>query len=220
MDTNLPITIVLVLRTGGDVYDYKYVNNLVTAIKLNLQAPHKIVLLTDDKRQITQEVDEMIRFHHDWPRWWGKIELFKTGLFGEEQIFFFDLDTFIVGSLNEIVKYRGEFCALKDFYRPHKLGSGMMSWHGTRMCRIYDEFVKHDRMYINNTPEGDQVIIDQFKPTIEYFPDVFPNEIVSYKVHCLRGDVAIMPPSAKVVCFHGKPRPHEITTNFKQYWNQ
>jgi len=220
MDVDRPITIALVFKTGGDVYNHKYVNNIVAGIKANLDVPHRLVCLTDDKRNLTRDIDDLIRFRHNWPKWWGKIELFRNDLFGEEQVFFFDLDTFIVGSLNEIVTYRGEFTALRDFYRPEEMGSGFMSWHGTRVYRIYDEFVKHDRKYMNNIREGDQAFISQHKPPIEYIQDLFPSEVVSYKVHCLRGKDAVLPDKAKVVCFHGKPRPHEINNSFNQFWNQ
>jgi len=217
----MKIVIVFVLKSGG-IYDYKYVNNLVSGIKANLDVPHRIVGLTDDKRNLTEDIDRLVSFRHGWPKWWGKIELFRDDIFeDDEQVFFFDLDTFIVGSLNEIVKYRGGFCALKDFYRPESMGSGMMSWNGRRVHRIYDEFIKHDRKYINNTPEGDQAFISLYKPQIEYWQDVYPEEIISYKVHCVKtpqGVSATLPEKAKVVCFHGKPRPHEITTELKRYW--
>lgn len=218
METPRPITIAIVYKSGGDIYDHTYVNNIVDSIRFNLDVPHKIVCLTDDNRKLTQEIDELIKFRHNWPKWWGKIELFRRDLFKGEQVFFFDLDTFIVGSLNNIVRFVGSFCALRDFYRPHIMGSGFMSWNGSGVYRIYDEFVQHDRKYINNTPEGDQAFINLYKPCIEYAQDIFPDEIVSYKVHCLRGTQATLPEKAKVVCFHGKPRPHEITTEFKKYW--
>ena len=102
------ITIALVLKTGG-VYDYKYVNNIVDAIKENVSVPHKIVCLCDDAEGISDKVDEIIPFKHNWPKWWGKIELFRPGLFGDEQVFYFDLDTIIVNNLHHILRYHGEF---------------------------------------------------------------------------------------------------------------
>jgi len=69
MNDSIPITIVLVLRTGGGVYDYKYVNNIVAAIKANLKVPHNIVCLTDDRHKLSHDIDEIVRFRHDWPKW-------------------------------------------------------------------------------------------------------------------------------------------------------
>jgi hypothetical protein len=221
MTTTKPIVIALVLKTGGDVYDYKYVNNIVAAIKENIGVPHRIVCLTDDKRKLSTDIDYLVRFRHNWPKWWGKIELFTPNLFdADEQVFFFDLDTFIVGDLDEILGYRGEFCALRDFYRPHTMGSGLMSWHGTGVYKIYNTFVQHDMKYMNNIREGDQAFIDQHRPSMDYFQDLFTGKVVSYKVHCLEGQTAAVPTDSRIICFHGKPRPHEIETPLKHYWKQ
>jgi hypothetical protein len=212
------ITIAIVLKTGG-IYDYRYVNNLVDGIKSNLTIPHTIVCLTNDETTLTSDIDRIIPFRHNWPKWWGKIELFRDDLFGEEQVFYLDLDTFVVGNLDQIFSYQGEFCALRDFYRLTTMGSGIMSWHGNKVHKIYNTFVQHPVMYINNMREGDQEFINIHKPSIEFFQDVFPKEIVSYKVHCIEGETHKMPELAKIICFHGSPRPHEITTMFKRYWN-
>jgi len=211
----------IVLKTGGGVYDYKYVNNLVEGIKNNLSIDHRLVCLTDNSKGFTKSIDEVIRFKHDFPKWWGKIELFRPGLFEGQQVFYFDLDTFVVGSLDEIVFYDGEFCALRDFYHLHKMGSGLMSWHGDRVIRIYDEFKENPRRVMDQfAGEGDQGRINKCKPPMDYFQDAFPNEIVSYKAHCVVSNKPVLPKNAKVVCFHGNPRPHQVTDSFRQYWKQ
>jgi hypothetical protein len=216
------ITIALVLKTGG-VYDYRYVNNIADAIKENINVPHKIVCLCDDPTGISSNVDEIIPFTHGWPKWWGKIELFKPGLFGDEQVFYFDLDTIIVNNLHNILHYRGEFCALRDFYNLEQMASGMMSWHGDRVFRIYNEFNKSSEHFMRVFEiEGDQAFIRRYKPSIDYFQDILnnKNEVVSYKVHCVKGNDAVLPLNTSVVCFHGNPRPHTISNSFNKYWKQ
>lgn len=216
-----PVTMALVLKTGGGVYDYKYVNNLVDGIKENLTIDHRIVCLTDNPKGFTKSIDEVIKFKNEFPKWWGKIELFRPHLFEDQQVFYFDLDTFIVGSLDQIVFYDGEFCALRDFYHLHTMGSGVMSWNGNRVIRIYDEFMRNPRAAMNQfAAEGDQAWINTHKPSIDYFQDMFPNEVVSYKAHCAVNGQSKLPKNAKVVCFHGKPRPHEVTDGFRRYWKQ
>ena len=219
MNTLKPVTFALVLKTGGGVYDYKYVNNIIDGIRTNCSLPHKIVVLTDDKRGITTENVELLRFKHDWPKWWGKIELFRPDLFDEdEQVIFLDLDTFIVGNLDEVASYRGEFCALRDFYNLDVMASGVMSWHGPRVVRIYEEFVsKADHFMRVHEVAGDQAFIRAWKPSIEYFQDLYPNQVISYKVHC-RGKA--IPNDARILCFHGTPKPHEVRDDTKVYWKQ
>ena len=217
------VTIYLVLRTGGE-YDHRHVNNIVDGIKQNTTIPHRIICLTNDKRQLTTELDDIIRFNHDWPKWWGKIELFRPDLCSENsgQSFFFDLDTFIVDNIDDLLSYTGEFCALEDFYNPEKMGSGLMSWNGSRVVRIYSEFLVNPQRFMNNIAEGDQAFISLYKPSIEYFQHVFPRKVVSYKVHCYDkySQKASLPPDARVVCFHGKPRPHDLNNSFRKFWNQ
>lgn len=217
-----PVTIATVLKTGGGVYDYKYVNNLVEGIKENLTIDHKIVCLTDDSSNFSDAVDEVIKFKHDYPKWWGKIELFRPEIFEGQQVFYFDLDTFIVGNLDEIMFYDGEFCALRDFYHLHTMGSGLMSWHGDRVLRIYDEFKANPKMAMDRfAGVGDQGWINMYRPSMDYFQDFFPNEVVSYKAHCVGNNNKVtVPKKAKIICFHGRPRPHEITDGLSKYWKQ
>ena len=222
MNDNRPIVFALVLKTGGECYDYKYVNNIVEGIKSNVTVPHRIVCLTDDKRGLSSDIDDLVRFKHNWPKWWGKIELFRPDLFDhEDQVFFIDLDTFIVGSLDEIAGYRGEFCALRDFYNLDVMASGFMSWNGSRVNLIYEKFCKSpDHFMKMHEVAGDQAFIRAWKPPLhDHFQDRFPNQVVSYKVHCRLPEPHI-PNNARVVCFHGTPKPHEIKNDLQAFWKQ
>jgi hypothetical protein len=63
---------------------------------------------------------------------------------------------------------------------------------------------------------GDQEFITLLRDTqqiqMEYF---HPAHVVSYKYHCRQG----LPDDARVVCFHGKPDPHEISDEWvKRCW--
>lgn len=215
------VTFALVLKTGGEHYDYKYVNNLVDGIRSNTNVPHRIVCLTDDKRGLSSDIDEIVRFKHNWPKWWGKIELFRPDLFQDGQVFFLDLDTFIVGCLDEIVSYRGEFCGLRDFYNLDVMASGFMSWHGPPATRIYEEFVRNPEHFMRvHEVAGDQAFVRRWKPSTQYFQDLFPHQVVSYKVHCGREPDMVVPNNARVLCFHGKPKPHEIKNDLESYWKQ
>jgi len=218
-----PISMALVLKTGGEVYNYKYVNNLVDGIKENLTIDHEIVCLTDDPKGLSKSIDRVVKFRHNYPKWWGKIELFRPDIFEDRQVFYFDLDTFIVGNLDEIVFYDGEFCALRDFYHLHSMGSGVMSWHGERVYRLYEDFKSNSNTGMSRfSGVGDQGWIEMYKPSpSDYFQDIFPNQIVSYKAHCIKANNTVnLPKNAKVICFHGKPRPHEINNVLKRYWKQ
>jgi len=215
------VTIALVLKTGGEYYDYKYVNNIVDSIRENISTSYRIVCITDNDIGLSNHIDEIIPFKHNWPKWWGKIELFRPDILQDGQIFFFDLDTFIVGCLDDIIAYRGPFCGLRDFYNLEVMASGFMSWQGSRFTRIYDEFVKRPEHFMQvNEVAGDQAFIRRLVQSNQFFQDQFPNQIVSYKVHCGNGDDKKVPSNARVLCFHGKPKPHEINNDLRSYWKQ
>lgn len=213
------ITVATVLKTGGDVYDYKYVNALAAAVKDNLSVDHEFVCLTDDPRGFSANVDRVVKFKHNYPKWWGKIELFDPSVFETDSILYMDLDTSIIGNINEIASYDGDFAGLRDFYALHSLGSGIMAWNKHKVSQIYDRFLPKANEVMRNYEGGDQVWIDQHKPSIEYVQDIYKNQVVSFKRHCFINNVIKVPENARIVCFHGNPRPHTIHHEvLKRYW--
>jgi hypothetical protein len=205
------VTIALVLKTGGEIYNHNYVNALAKSIKQNTTINHELVCLTDDPTGISSDVDRIISLNNNYPTWWSKIELFRDGQFTTNRVFYLDLDTLVVGNLDEILSYSGKFAGLRDFYALHSLGSGIMAWDTRYTSHIYTKFAPISRSIITGYKEGDQRWIDENKPSIDYFQDIYPNEIVSYKRHCVDSTGSIkIPQKAKIVCFHGNPRPHMI----------
>lgn len=213
--SNKPIKVVCVLKSGG-VYDYKYVNSLANSVKSNVTEKISFVCLTDAPDGMDRSlVDEIVPLTDGMPKWWSKIELFKAGLFDGYRVFFLDLDTVVVGNIDHILKCETEFMALKDFYGHYTMGSGLMMWDGDAVPPVYTRFMVDPARIIRNTVGGDQVFIGDTVSRLEYFQDVFPGEIVSYKVHCRNST----PPNAKIVCFHGEPKPHNISDGFlRRYW--
>jgi hypothetical protein len=213
------VTIATVLRTGGEVYDYKYVNALARAVKDNVTIDHEFVVLTDNPAGFCPEVDRTIPFIHNFPKWWGKIELFNPATFNTDSVFYMDLDTSIVGNIDDVVSYDGVFAGLRDFYALHSLGSGVMAWQRDKVARIYDRFLPTAQKVMNNYAMGDQVWIDENKPSVEYLQDVYHRKIVSFKRHCHINNQIFIPEHARIVCFHGNPRPHMVQHDIlKKYW--
>jgi hypothetical protein len=54
----------------------------------------------------------------------------------------------------------------------------------------------------------------QMRQEVDILQEMHPGEFVSYKTHCTKG----VPDGARVVCFHGRPRPHEVGGWVKDYW--
>lgn len=213
------ITIAMVLKTGGEVYDYKYVNALARSIKANITIDHELVCLTDNSYGFSSDVDRVIPFTHNYPKWWGKVELFDGNKFNTNKIFYFDLDTVIIDNIDHMLNYHGIFTGLRDLYNLYSFGSGVMGWDKKYTQNIYTDFLPISEKIMMNYRAGDQEWINEKKPSIDYIQDMFPKEIVSFKRHCFINNQIIIPDKAKIICFHGNPRPHTIDHPIlKQYW--
>lgn len=200
------LTVVCVLKSGG-VYNAGHVALLQRQVAQHLFAAHRFVCLSD--------VDvpcERIPLKHNWPGWWSKIELFRTGLF-EDIALYIDLDTVVIDDINDLARARHRFTMLRNMSRGAPfVGSGLMAWSAD-LSKIHDTFLKDPAGHMKRctTPDcwGDQGFIFKHTPVVpDYWQDRFPGRVVSYKMHCRpRGGVA--PKDAAIVCYHGQPRPWE-----------
>lgn len=148
---------------------------------------------------------------HDWPGWWAKMELLDPDVSGD--FLFMDLDTVVPGSLTSILAVR-RLTVLRDFYRngvklKEGLGGGLIYFpeSADETQPVWDHWMENVPMRMREYPRGDQFLFEKFwLNTADRWQDVVPDQIVSWKVDCARG----VPPDARVVCFHGKPRPWEV----------
>lgn len=206
------LTIACVLKTG-DVFDNKYVHNLRNMVNRNIGLNHRFIALSD-----SQNLDvEHIEFLNDLPGWWSKLELFRLN----GPVLYFDLDTVIMDDFSDLAKSvskmkSGEFRMLIPFNparaRANNWASGVMAWHGDYRF-ILDRFKYRkngkgwDQVYIFRTLEDEGVRI---KAINEFMP------MYSYKRHCTTG----VPKGAKIICFHGPNKPHNMghVDIVKRHW--
>lgn len=223
----------------GDKYTADYVNKLYASVKRNLTIPFTFVCFTEDAKGLNPNIkisELTAKLPVNIPRfqgWWYKLELFKAnnGLTG--RIFYIDLDTAITGNIDQIANTPDDigFVVLRDFYRGYRnattitneMGSGLMAWTAGEHTHLWDKFIGQAETIMNTTGGGDQMWIQKMQPARAYWQDLFPKQIVSFKVHCCSGrnrndwyTPKQLPKDARIVCFHGPPRPHEIAK--KQPW--
>lgn len=145
----------------------------------------------------------------NWPGWWSKMELFAPEMGGD--FLFMDLDTVLVGPLDDILA-RNKLTVLTDFYRDgvnlkDGIGGGLIYLPERERAQIWGEFTVNPALSMRMNPRGDQHFFEHFwKQKADRWQKVLPGQVVSYKVHCQSG----VPPEARVVCFHGKPRPWSV----------
>lgn len=187
-----------VLRSGGE-YKPEHVARLHAQVIKHLPTA-RFVCLSDVDVPCTR-----IPLQYGWPGWWSKMELFRPDLRG--RILFFDLDTTIVGDLKEIAAVSRRVI-MRDVYRPHGLQSSMMMIPYADRAEVWRAWIQRPEIWMKRFARGgDQAFLETLwieKASI--WQDLLPGQVVSYKVHCRNG----VPPDARVVIHHGRPRPWEL----------
>lgn len=210
-------TVFCVLKSGGS-FTVEYVERLKNMVSRNTTIPHRFVCLTDI--YINPKVCESIMLKHGYEKWWSKIELFRDGLTDSGRVVYFDLDTVIVGNIDNILAVKEDFIGIRPWNKVNRekgmMASGMMSWkNGGSFTFLYDNFDIHQ---IKQYPGGDQDYITSALKNRSIQPAFWQDVIeglYSFKRACRKK----LPQDATVVCFHGNPRPHQVNKPWmKENW--
>jgi hypothetical protein len=180
--------------------------------------------LTDLVDEVAAAGVEAIELPQKWPGWFSKLNLWAPGLLPDGPTWFADLDTIIVGPLDDIVLGH-TFTVLQNFWSKDRIGSGLMAWSeeaAHRLGIIYERFAespaKYVKEYVTKDKWGDQGFI-RFNTPIEpeRWQAKFPSRVVSYKRTCI--PFGGIPPAASVVCFHGIPRPWNLPVAHRRWFD-
>lgn len=190
----------------------EYVNALYRGVVRNSTVPLEFIVFTDELTpRYAKGIKQYLLPEGMMKGWWWKIWFFKAGLFERgERIVFLDLDTIITGNIDALLQFEGDFAILQDFMQPGVYGPGVMAWRADFMPEIWAEYDKQGRP--TNFDLGDLTWINYIFKLRSYTPAVlqsFVNGVYSYKVDCRNG----LPTDARIVCFHGLPRPHQVLTD-------
>lgn len=206
------VTVAAVLRSGGG-YRERDAARLYRAVsrwagKGQPKIRWEFRLLTDvDVPGLT-----CLPLTENWPGWWSKMELFQPGLL-TGPVLYLDLDTLIVGDLHELLElpaYVDAPASLEDFYAPGRRASGVIAWDADRHRAEMAEYWNRVRADADGLQRQHNRRMDTFLGEAFMAEDpiqrMLPRQVVSFKVHCALG----VPPDARVVCFHGRPRLNEL----------
>ena len=194
-------TVLCVLRSGGDFLP-EHVEHLYQAVRHHAAGHVRFVVLSDVPLYAKVEQHPL---RTDWPRWWAKMELFDPvhQQFGD--LLYLDLDTVIVGDLADVLKVRA-LTVLTDFQKPNRIGSGLMFIPAEERPMIWSAFTRDPARAMRTSPRGDQQFLEACGwQTAERWQDLRPHQVISYKQHVQRR--RRIPKDARVICFHGQPRP-------------
>ena len=149
--------------------------------------------------------------------WNQKIALFKQGVFEDgERVVYLDLDTLLIGRIDKVLDYQGEFAVLRDFWRPTGLGPAVILWRGGFGGWIYE---KYEKSGFPQLERGDQEWLELVFAEEAYQPnilqDLYPTIFCSFKNDCRPHP----PQNTRIVCFHGLPRPHDVPGWVQECWS-
>ncbi len=147
------------------------------------------------KRNTTQPFEFEVIRQSKYPGWWAQIELFPP----KERIVVFDLDVVITGNIDYLFDYDGPFCAWKDPYADGFNMSVMSIALGFGACerQVFDDHATE--------------IMKDYKFVQQWLWKVGMQSDYWEGVYSYKADIEQEPgPDCRVVCCHGKPKPHEL----------
>ena len=239
MDSNIVVDCACVIH--GNAYEWKYVENLYSMLTRNFSWPIRLHVYTESHRPVPEHMIKHVL--EEWPgiagpkkAWWYKMQLFNPKQFSG-QLLYFDLDVVITGSLDWIISLDQKyFWCINDFrhiWRKDDVGinSSVMYWNTKRFQEIWRKFSHVDIEQHVLKFKGDQDYVSEAVDHRDrrYFDH---DRIQSWRWQVLDGGLdpttqrsrcpgqgPVLTPQTRIVVFHGKPKPHEITDIcITQHW--
>lgn len=174
------LTVACVLSEGPKRnYDKTHVERLRGMVAQHIKQPYKFVCVNDSP----------------FPGWWAKVSLCEPGRFSG-RVLYLDLDTTVIGNLDDLADYPYPFAAISDYQFPLTINSSVMSWNAGFLDHVYKNFT----LDVMNRLHGDQNWLHE-QANAFHFPKQW---CPSYREHVLKGG---MHPDARVVVHHGFPKP-------------
>lgn len=178
-------------------YDESWVEKLYRAFRRNLRHPFRFVLFTDRKREFDEPIEQQI-LAMKAPDYGCLIEPFKLN----EPTIICGLDTIVVRNLDHFAEY----CLTQDRIalpqHPTKKDYGFINPvafvpRGHR--GVFDEWHGENDMEWLRKREG---VVDASV--------LWPGQLLSLKLHEVSKGTSL-PPDARIIYFHGRDKPHELT---------
>ncbi|KAG1690443.1 hypothetical protein DVH05_028118 [Phytophthora capsici] len=209
----------------GVKYGPEYVNKLYNSVMRNstgLQVT--FACLTDNTEGIDlHENLSILELDDGWKGWWNKCQLFSSAMttklraLGHGKCFYLDLDTVVVGSINNLLTWSppvGVLALLKtDQMANEQRGGGFNS--SILVWRVDEESVSLQFIYnfLRTHFVAVSKYIYKFDHWLEmahqeacFLEDVFADQIVEYRS---LGRAVASPSNAAIVCFPLLPKPHQ-----------
>jgi SAM-dependent methyltransferase len=188
------------------VYTTKYIDKLIEGFESNnTQNVNAYCISTEDYNN-----PRKIPMLYNWNGWWSKMEIFRPDINGN--ILYLDLDSIIrknIDNIIDICRSTDKPIMLRDFMKKRQLASGMMWLPEKYRKEVWDKWILDPNKWMKKHKKvGDQAFIREvLKSNCLRWQDILEdNTVASLKIHCRK----TTPDNTSVICYHGRPRPHEI----------
>lgn len=195
----------------------KYIAALERAVARNLSVPYRFICFADQPEKVPAGIEAR---KLDAPSWKGclpKLYVYAPEARLDGRVLLFDLDNVITGSLDDMGGYRGEI-AVRAWFRGYDSGidrsdprirdGDMIAFEaGNDASRAIWERFSADPVKAEEWTGGRERFFIRDTVTPDLWQDLLPGQILSWKNHCRDGS---LPSDARIVSFHGRPRPHEM----------
>lgn len=221
--------------SGDALYSLDDVNKLIRGVRRNTTIPHDFVLYAGPEAQKPGKLDGLepgvMVIPSEYPSWW-------VGMKGADpdyrpwivtrSIFGLGLDCVVVGNLDDILMFRSDLAAMKD-YPSHSCPRGCENdcsldvalYRNGADRPMWNEYVRVGKptwdMSAGAGKEFRMCAQGWINKTRSVHVDLFPeNWVISYKLGVKdRG----LPPDCRIVSFHGQPKPRDVNDPWlKEHW--
>lgn len=224
----------------GTRYVSRDVNILAASVARHLSVPHTVHCVTDDPAGLREGIVAHPLPDEGIDGIWRKLGTFRRNFLGLEgqYVVSFDLDVVIVGSLDFLAERpEVDFYIGRNWARAATSSRASGSVYRLKVgshAHVWDTFIADpaaavDRFHGVTRLIGEQNWLQHTVGTFTFFPD---GKLVSFKRHCgarapsvlglstARFGVAVPPPGAAVVSFHGDPLPRDVRDGPSGRWRR
>lgn len=229
-----------------NAYDPSWVDKLYRGFARNLSEPFRFICLVDDDYAFDEPV-EAVRFERPDLSFMALNEIFRPDL-GIDRGLFVGLDTVIVGSLDGMVAHEHSLSMPRDPFNPRKLCNAVVLFSESEARRIWKIYQQDVDGWAQRCRIGQHIrrggypsefiFLQQVLPNgpRAWLDDLYPGQILSFKQHLAKVKRApqtdsqtrqyldqcgltSLPNEARIVYFHGRPKPHDLSDAWMQeHW--
>lgn len=199
----------VVCTNVGTTYGVEYVVKLQAMVARHLSIPHRFCCLTDDPgRYADYPQITALKEQTGNQGWWCKIGIYHRANGFTGRVLYLDLDVIPVQDLAPMLPPDG-YWVIRDWLEPEVFNSSLILFTAEEYYYLADQHTWRDK----GTSKTDQHYMAKHVKNPNFWN---PQEVVSYKFdHCEEGP----PPEARIVIFHGYPKPHHFSQGWvKEAW--